>query len=89
MFHINKVANPTAEQSHDMGNYRPISLVRIPYKIFAKILYRRLSAFIESAETLDDAQSGFRPARGTTQKLAFVDAAIREANRNEIPMYLL
>ena len=49
------------------GNYRGISLLSIPGKVFARILLNRLSTVAESI--LPEAQCGFRPGRGTVDMI--------------------
>ena len=44
-------------------NYRPISLFSIPCKIYADILNRHLSGWLEANELLHDGQNGFRKGR--------------------------
>ena len=48
------------------GNYRGISLLSIPGKVFARILLNRLTTHAESF--LPEAQCGFRPNRGTVDR---------------------
>ena len=49
------------------GNYRGITLLSCVYKIFAKILYRRLTPYTN--EILGEYQCGFRGGRSTTDHL--------------------
>jgi hypothetical protein len=49
------------------GNYRGISLLSIPGKVYASILLHRVAAQVES--TLHEAQCGFRPGRGTVDAM--------------------
>ncbi|MCG8045103.1 MAG: reverse transcriptase family protein, partial [Candidatus Thiodiazotropha endolucinida] len=44
-------------------NYRPITLISIPCKIYANILNARLVKFLEKGNILSDAQNGFRRDR--------------------------
>ena len=46
-------------------NYRPISLLEIPGKIFEKIINERIMAFLENNHKLSTNQYGFRKNRGT------------------------
>jgi hypothetical protein len=48
-------------------NYRGISLLSIPSKVVAKILYRRIEAVVESK--LNEAQCGFRKGRGCVDQI--------------------
>src|SRR5215470_9991695 len=49
------------------SNYRGISLLNITYKIFAILLYNRLSKLIEPE--IGDYQMGFRPNRSTIDNI--------------------
>ena len=48
-------------------NYRGISLLSLPGKVFAKCLERRCREIVEPQ--LDDGQCGFRPGRSTTDQI--------------------
>lgn len=45
---------------NDLGNYRPVSILPIFSKAFEKVLYIRMSAFIEKHNLLSPNQFGFR-----------------------------
>lgn len=49
----------------DPGNYRPISVLPVLSKIFEKILYNRLEAYLNSIHFLSAKQYGFRPKSNT------------------------
>ncbi len=51
-------------------NYRPISLLETPGKLFEKAILSRLSAFIVDHSIIKHRQHGFRPNRGTTTAIA-------------------
>ena len=51
-------------------NYRPISLLEIPGKIFEKIINNRITMYMENNSIFNDAQFGFRRGRGTQLALA-------------------
>ena len=51
-------------------NFRPITLLNITYKIFARILNKRLTHIIE--EELSDFQSGFRQNRSTISNIFMI-----------------
>jgi sorting nexin-29 len=52
------------------NNYRGISLLNIKYKIFAILLYNRLSEIIEPE--IGSYQMGFRPYRSTVDNIFIV-----------------
>lgn len=47
------------------GDYRPISVLPVPSKIFEKILHDRLSTFLNSRDFISKYQYGFRPKSST------------------------
>jgi hypothetical protein len=49
------------------GNWRPISLLSIPGKVYAMLIMHRIAGHIEGR--LHEAQCGFRPQRGTTDAI--------------------
>lgn len=51
-------------------NYRPISLLEVPGKVFEKIFIRRVSAFWDRNGYSNPNQFGFRPSRGTGHAIA-------------------
>jgi hypothetical protein len=44
----------------DISNYRPISVLPVFSKILEKIMYNRLSSFVEKYDILAEEQNGFR-----------------------------
>jgi len=48
-------------------NYRPITIIPLLYKLFAKLLYKRMSPTLDRAQCSD--QAGFRPGYGTHDHL--------------------
>lgn len=52
----------------DPRDYRPISLLEVPGKIYEKILNKRLRHYLESNNMFPHTQHGFRTKRGTYRK---------------------
>lgn len=50
-------------------NYRGISLVNSGYKLYASIIKKRLSVFVEKNVILPDCQNGFRAKRSTIDNI--------------------
>ena len=50
--------------SHDPSNYRPITLLSVPSKVFTSILLQRIRSHLISARRPE--QAGFTPCRSTT-----------------------
>ena len=52
----------------DMNNYRAIAVTCVQYRLYAKILNKRLVAYLEARDgLLPDVQFGFRPRRSAVQ----------------------
>ena len=58
--------------STDPSNYRPISLLEVPGKIFEKIINNRLRNYLETNDILPSGQHGFRRLRSTDTALATI-----------------
>lgn len=66
------------KNSHYAQNYRPISLLEVPGKIFERILNRRLRQHLEDNNLHNPHQHGFRQDRGTTSALALITEQIAQ-----------
>jgi hypothetical protein len=67
-------------------NYRGISLLSIPSKVLAKILYRRIEKVTESK--LDEAQCGFRAGRGCVDQIFNLKQCLSMARERRKPILL-
>ena len=68
------------------SNYRPIAIIPILYKLFARLLYCRLAPQLNAEQTSD--QAGFRPNFSTLDHL-FVFTCIEEkAHEYNLPVWL-
>ena len=54
------------DQHADPSNYRPITLLSIPYKIYCSLINIRLVNYLESNNIISSQQSGFRNGKQTT-----------------------
>lgn len=63
---------------HAAANFRPISLLEVPGKIFERIINKRLRIHLENNELYNPAQFGFRSGRGTTHALAIATETIAQ-----------
>ena len=63
-------------------NYRPISLLPLCSKIFEKILFNDIYAYLSSNNLLTENQSGFRPGDSTTNQLLYLISEIHECFEN-------
>jgi hypothetical protein len=62
----------------DCSNYRGITLLSIPGKVYSRVLYGRISEVVD--RQIQDEQCGFRGGRGTTDQL-FVLQQVLEKSR--------
>ena len=60
-------------------NYRPISLPSNTEKTIEKLIYKRLSNFLDINNLIDSLQLGFRPKYSTTHALINLIESIRQS----------
>jgi hypothetical protein len=73
----------------DYTNYRPISLLPCISKILEKIVYTRLSDFLEKHKILDENQYGFRASRSTTDAVTnLLGHILNDKEKNNIAIGL-
>ena len=63
---------------HHTANFRPISLLEVPGKIFERIINRRLRTHLEEHDLYNPLQFGFRSGRGTTHALALATETVAQ-----------
>jgi len=66
-------------------NYRAISLLSIPGKIFLRVLMSRMKEKVDLK--LRESQYGFRPGRGTVDAIFIVRQIIEKAREKNIPIH--
>jgi ribonuclease HI len=71
------------------SNWRPICLQPTLYKLYASILARRLSKWLEANERLTPAQKGFRAMNGCNEHSFTSTMAVDDARRREKPLYMV
>ncbi len=71
----------------DCSNYRGITLLSLPGKVFARIIERRCREIIEPK--IQDIQCGFRPGRGTTDQIFTLQQTLEKAWEFAKPVYSL
>ena len=69
------------------GNYRGISLLSIPGKVFARVLLNRLSSYAEGF--LPEAQCGFRSGRGTADMIFSLKQLQEKSIEQNMPLYMI
>ncbi len=58
-----------SEDKTDCGNHRPISIISNAAKVFEKVIYNQLLAFLNENKVLTENQSGFRLNHSTETTL--------------------
>ena len=70
-------------------NYRPISLLEVPGKIYERIIQGRLNAFLNDNKIIKDRQHGFRPQKGTSTAITIIHETIANALANKRQVYVV
>ena len=65
----------------NVNNYRPISLLEVPGKIFEKLINQRLMNYLENHNKLNTNQFGFRKKRGTQVAIAHLYETVAISQR--------
>jgi len=61
----------------DVNNYRPISVLPLFSKLLEKLMYNRLTAFIDRNEVLTEVQRGFRTTKSTEMALQIFTKSVQ------------
>ena len=69
---------------HEVGNYRPVSLLPLPSKIIERVVHNRLYKHLEDLNLLDKNQGGFRKNQSTVNTISKLTGKIFDGinNRN-------
>jgi ribonuclease HI len=71
------------------SNWRPICLQPTLYKVYASILARRFSSWLEANDRLTPAQKGFRAVNGCNEHNFISAMALDNARRRERALYMV
>ncbi|KAM7284816.1 hypothetical protein ISCGN_001910 [Ixodes scapularis] len=71
----------------DLGNYRPISITSVLYRMCTQIIRTRLQKWAEETEVLGELQNGFRTGRCIEDNLFVVTQCIEVAVQECRPLY--
>ncbi|CAD6189703.1 unnamed protein product [Caenorhabditis auriculariae] len=71
----------------DIGNYRPVALLSVVYKLFTSILRRRATRELEAAQPIE--QTGFRSGFSTSENTLVVTEMIQKSQEYKFPLYLM
>ena len=72
----------------DLDNYRGISLLNTIFKLFERLLMRRLDIFFTKYNLISELQGGFRKGRGTQENLMILMAARSQARMENLPFFV-
>lgn len=70
----------------DASNWRPIAILPILYKLFAKLLHKRLKYILEREQS--DEQFGFRPHRRIDDVFTILEDVIGKCNEWNLPLWM-
>ena len=68
------------------ANYRGITLLSLPGKVYSKVLERRVQPIVEPC--IEEEQCGFRPGRGTTDQLFTLAGILEGAWEYNLPVHM-
>lgn len=71
---------------YDQSNYRRISLLSCVYKLYARVLQRRLLSFLN--EHIVEEQAGFCPGKGCDDNLCIMTDVMERKVANREPLYV-
>ncbi|WKX95022.1 hypothetical protein Q1695_011906 [Nippostrongylus brasiliensis] len=74
-------------QREDIGNYRPISLLSVVYKIFTRILLNRMERILDDNQPVE--QAGFRKNFSCMDQIQTVAQLIERSREYHIPLVLV
>ena len=69
------------------GNWRPIAILPVCYKIFAKVLYFRLRYILQAQQ--GDEQMGFQPGRRCDDALFVLETVVQKAVDKHMPLWMI
>ena len=72
-----------------VGNYRPISLLPIFSKIFERLIYNRIVAFITENKILSELQFGFQKNKSTEQAVTSIVSSLDQAKLEKKSSYCI
>ena len=76
---------PKSGDLSNPSNWRPIAILKVTYKIFARVLHGRLKHQLYQEQS--DEQMGFMPARSTEDALLVLETVISKAIDYHVPLF--
>jgi len=77
---------PKGGNLDDPSNWRPIAVLRVCYKIFARIIYNRLKLTLDEQQS--EEQMGFRAGRSTEDALLILEEVVSKSVEFRMPLWL-
>ncbi|KAK6764697.1 hypothetical protein RB195_024864 [Necator americanus] len=74
------------EDPHDIGNYRPICLLSIIYKLFTRVILNRIEKVLDEGQPCE--QAGFRKGFSTIDHIHTVSKLIEVSREYKMPLRL-
>ena len=71
----------------DVNNWRPVEILSISYKIFARLVHDRIQHQLLSHQSED--QFGFRPGRSTTHVLLILESMLSKGVEFNVPVFVM
>ncbi|GFO25935.1 reverse transcriptase [Plakobranchus ocellatus] len=68
----------------DIKNYRTISLLSHSYKLFTRLLQKRMERILDENQSRD--QAGFRKGYSTTDHIYILNQVIEKSNEYNLPL---
>ena len=77
---------PKTGDLDDPANWRLIAVLRVCYKLFARIIYNRIRVTLDGQQSED--QMGFRPERGTEDALSILESVVGKCIEFNVSLWL-
>ena len=78
---------PKSGDMTNVSNYRPISVLPVPGKIFERLMHTHLSSHIQTNEILSKNQGGYQKGKSTLDAIgSFVDDVLKNRNSGNISL---
>ena len=77
---------PKSGDAHEPGNWRPIAILQILYKVFSRMRYNRLAPVLNAAQLPD--QVGFRPSLCVDDVFVMLESVCSTCNEWQLPRRL-
>jgi len=87
--HGHQIKLPKKENLKECSNWRGITLLSVPGKVFSRILLERIKTEVEKEHVLRDEQTGFRQERSTTDQIATLRNIIEQSLEWNTTLYTI